>query len=80
MPNHNRSEFISLAIESVQSQSLGAFELLFVDDASTDDSTRLVEEKSKTDPRISLIPQEVRRGASHSRNVGVQLTRADTDA
>jgi len=80
MPNYNKSKHVSKAIESVQAQSLGDFELLVVDDASTDDSPQIVEEKSKGDSRVSLVEQPIRRGASHCRNVGIQHSRAKTIA
>jgi glycosyltransferase involved in cell wall biosynthesis len=80
MPNYNKSEFISSAIESVLTQTMCDLELLVVDDASTDGSAKIVDQESTGDPRVSLIRQQQRKGASHCRNVGIKLSRADTIA
>jgi len=80
MPNYNKSEHISSAIESVLSQTASDFELIVVDDASTDGSAKIVEEKSRNDSRVSLVRNQVRRGASHCRNVGIKLSRGENIA
>jgi len=77
MPNYNKSPYIASAIESVLGQTMRDFELLVVDDASTDESARIVEEISRSDSRVSLVRQQIRKGVSHSRNVGIRLSRAD---
>ena len=71
MPNYNKSKYIVSAIESVLSQTMQDFELLVVDDASTDDSAKIVESMSRKDSRVSLLRQRVRKGVSRSRNVGI---------
>ena len=76
MPNYNKSDFLSSAIDSVTGQTMPNFELLVVDDASTDRSVELVEAMSLGDPRIVLIKQRVRRGAAHCRNVGMMASKA----
>jgi glycosyltransferase involved in cell wall biosynthesis len=75
MPNYNKSEHISFAIESAQAQTFPGFELLVVDDASTDESTKIIEEYSRSDPRVLLVRQSVRRSVSYNRNVGIKLSR-----
>lgn len=77
MPNYNKSAYIAEAIDSVLGQTMHELELIVVDDASTDGSVGIVEERSRRDSRVVLAKQEARRGASHCRNVGIRLSRAD---
>ncbi len=53
MSMHNASRYIRACIDSILNQSFGDFELIIVDDGSTDDSVSIV--KSYADPRIKLI-------------------------
>ncbi|MEI8352096.1 MAG: glycosyltransferase family 2 protein, partial [bacterium] len=53
MPVHNGAAFLGEAIRSMLSQTLGDFEFLIVDDASTDTSASIVQDFK--DPRIRLI-------------------------
>jgi glycosyltransferase involved in cell wall biosynthesis len=52
MPNYNYGTYIKEAIESILSQTYSNFELIIVDDASTDNSAEII--KSFNDPRIKL--------------------------
>lgn len=53
MPVYNASQYICECIESILSQSFTDFELLIVDDGSTDDSVNII--RSYSDTRIRLI-------------------------
>ena len=77
MPNFNKADYISAAIESVLSQTKRDIELIVVDDASTDDSARIVEDKSRADPRVILLRQPTHEGVSGCRNVGIKSSTAD---
>jgi CMP-N-acetylneuraminic acid synthetase len=68
--NHNYGRFLAQAIESVFAQTMTEFELLVIDDGSTDDSRSVIERYSG-DPRVRVIYQE-RRGISVSNNVALQ--------
>src|SRR5207245_2818112 len=72
MPVLNGGAFLRTAIESVLAQTLHDFELVIVDDGSTDGSRELAE--SFGDPRIVVIRNERRAGLAAALNVG--LTRA----
>jgi glycosyltransferase involved in cell wall biosynthesis len=69
IPLYNKASYIEKAIRSVIDQSFSAFELIIVNDGSTDESLEVVE-KFK-DPRIRLINQE-NAGVSKARNNGVE--------
>lgn len=64
MPNRNKGKYIKQAIESVLKQSATCWELVIVDDASTDDSIPVI--SSFKDPRIKLFtrPNQVGPGGA----------------
>lgn len=68
MPLYNKENYVSRAVQSVLSQSLQDFELLIVDDSSTDSSVAVVQEFD--DSRIRIIRQE-NQGPGGARNTGV---------
>lgn len=67
-PCYNSSKYIGQMIESVIAQTYTNWELLITDDCSTDNSREIVEEYSKTDPRIKLFKLETNSGAGVARN------------
>jgi glycosyltransferase involved in cell wall biosynthesis len=69
IPVYNRAVPVRRAIESVLSQTCQDFEVIVVDDASTDDSCAAV--SSFADPRITLVRHERNRGGSAARNTGI---------
>lgn len=69
---YNRCELLKEAIESVLMQTYHDFELIVIDDGSTDDSNKMV--ASINDPRITYLYQE-NHGRSHARNRGLQLAK-----
>ncbi|MBQ2654676.1 MAG: glycosyltransferase [Methanobrevibacter sp.] len=69
MPVYNRVDFVKKAIDSVLNQTYTNFELLIVDDGSTDGTRELL--KSIDDDRIKLIFNETNIGASAARNVAL---------
>jgi glycosyltransferase involved in cell wall biosynthesis len=71
MPVYNGEKYIRQAIDSVMQQTYSNFELLLIDDASTDSSVEII--KGYTDPRIRLIRNENNLGISDSRNRGIDL-------
>lgn len=74
LPAHNRVGSIGAAIESVLAQSFDDFELIVVDDGSTDgteDAARAVD-----DPRLTVIALGTNRGVSAARNAGIDAARA----
>ena len=69
IPLYNKEPIIKKTLNSVLSQDYSDFEVVVVDDGSTDNSVALVE--SIGDPRIRLIKQE-NGGPSKARNTGVK--------
>ena len=78
MPAFNSAEFIAESIASVIAQSHQNWELLVVDDGSSDTTAAIVEELSREDPRIKLIELgENSGGPAQPRNVGLGLAKSD---
>ena len=71
MPVFNVKYYLTKAIDSILSQTLGDFELICVDDGSIDGSLELLNEYSKKDGRIKIISSEKNYGQSNARNRGL---------
>lgn len=74
IPVFNRPEPVRRAIRSVLNQTYPDFEVIVVDDASTDTTPAVV--ASFTDPRVSLIRHDRNRGGSAARNTGIRAASA----
>jgi glycosyltransferase involved in cell wall biosynthesis len=74
LPVHNRADVLPRAIESVLGQELREFELIVIDDGSTDGSAKVAQ--SFGDERIKLIRLDRNRGGNVARNHGVRAARA----
>ncbi|MEH7384264.1 glycosyltransferase family 2 protein [Bacillus sp. JJ1521] len=68
---YNRKCFLSRSIESILAQTYTNFELILVNNGSTDGSDEVCEEYAKKDSRIRLIHISENQGASNGRNVGL---------
>lgn len=69
IPTYNRAHLISKAVNSIVSQNFDNWELIIVDDGSSDNTSEVVNPYLK-DLRIKYVNKE-NSGAAHSRNVGV---------
>ena len=74
-PSYNSAKFISETIESVLAQSYKNWEMIIVDDLSSDNSTDLIEKYTLTDPRIKLIRLKINSGPAIARNTAIELAR-----
>lgn len=70
LPVHNRADVLARAISSVVKQTLEQWELIVVDDGSTDGSAEIAE--SFHDRRIRVIALGVNRGGNAARNAGIR--------
>lgn len=76
VPVYNVREYLEKCVRSVLAQTEPDFELLLVDDGSTDGSGDLCDRLAGTDPRIRVIHQE-NRGLGGARNTGIAAARGD---
>jgi glycosyltransferase involved in cell wall biosynthesis len=80
MPLFNAALFMEEAVESVLAQTYANWELLLINDGSTDGSTEIAERYTEQYPeRIRYLehPNRANRGASASRNVGIKHARGE---
>ncbi len=78
MPSFNKRGFIGQTIASVQAQTFRDWELLAIDDASTDGSQDLLADIASRDPRVRCFLAPVNRGANTCRNQGISEARGRT--
>ena len=76
MPIYNSEKYLKKTITSILSQTYQDYELIAVDDGSTDQSTTMLDSFSKFDERIHVIHQE-NSGPSVARNRGISLAKGD---
>lgn len=73
LPTYNRASLIARSLESVLNQSFADFEVLVVDDGSTDETASVVAEFC--DPRVNYIRLPNNAGAAAARNVGIRISK-----
>lgn len=85
MPVFNTEKYLNKAIDSILNQSFKNFELIIIDDASSDTSYNVCKSYADKDNRIKLIKNEINLGVAKSRNKalsnisGIYLTFIDSD-
>lgn len=75
MPVYNAQKYIKHAIDSILNQTYENFELLVIDDASTDSSLDII--KQCQDKRIRVVRNEKNMGIAATRNLGIQLCKTE---
>jgi len=75
IPTYSRAHVLGRAIQSVLNQTYQDFELIVVDDGSSDNTEEVV--RNFTDPRIHYRRHEENRGAAAARNTGIEASRGD---
>lgn len=88
MPVYNGAEFLPESIESVLNQTVADFELLIIEDCSTDNSLQIIEKYAAQDTRIRIIRKDKNKGLPgfiENLNIGISeakgkyLARMDQD-
>lgn len=85
MPVFNAAPFLDQSIRSILDQSLTNFEFIIVDDASTDNSWKIIKSYAKKDKRIIAIKNQINLGVSLTSNIAISkakgkfLARMDAD-
>ncbi len=73
MPTYNSEKFISASIFSVKNQTYSNWELIIIDDCSSDNTEQAIKEFSSSDHRIKYIKLDKNSGAAVARNRGVEI-------
>lgn len=76
MPAFNAEDYIAQAIDSVLAQTHSDFELIIVNDGSSDNTPVIAENYRKRDPRVILIAQ-ANQGTAHALNVGIAKAQSE---
>jgi len=71
-PNYNSESFVRQTIDSVRSQTHTDWEMIIVDDVSSDKSTQIIEEYMQKDKRIKLIRLKNNSGPAQARNRAIK--------
>lgn len=75
IPTYNRSALLTRAVQSVLGQTYQNWELIIVDDASKDDTEKVV--AAFGSPRIRYFKQDVNKGAQAARNTGIRMAKGE---
>ncbi len=75
-PAYNVAPFIRATLDSVLAQTFQDWEVVVVDDGSTDESATIAAEYASREPRVRLLRQE-NRGLAGARNTALQAARGD---
>lgn len=76
MPAYNAFQYLHEAIESVLAQTFNDFELLIIDDGSTDSTAEVAHHYSQRDSRVKLFSQ-ANQGVSVARNTGIKMAQGE---
>ncbi len=72
IPVFNSEKYLVESIESIINQTYSNLEILIIDDLSTDDSWKIIEEYGKIDARIVPVKNKVNLNSAATRNVGIK--------
>lgn len=75
MPVYNCELYIREAVDSILNQTYTDFEFLIIDDASSDETVKIL--KSYCDPRIQIIEKQINTGYTNSLNQGLKLAKGE---
>jgi glycosyltransferase involved in cell wall biosynthesis len=75
MATKNRLNNLKVTLRSIENQSFKDYELIIVDDASTDGTNRFLKEYKTNKPNIVVISNTSTMGLAHNRNIGIKLAR-----
>ncbi|HMP90678.1 MAG TPA: glycosyltransferase family 2 protein [Kiritimatiellia bacterium] len=77
IPTHNRGPYIEAALASVLNQTFADFEVVVVDDGSTDNTAQALKKLQGYDPRVRVVDNTGRHGAAAARNTGIHAARGE---
>lgn len=77
LPTYNGSQYLSDSIESVINQTYMDWELIIVDDCSTDDTLKIAKKYAEMDERISVVHNEFNKKLPTSLNIGFEYAKGE---
>src|SRR5262245_50376289 len=77
-PNYNHARYLPQRLDSILAQTFADFELIILDDASTDNSREVIQAYAARDPRITAIVNPVNNGSTFKQwNLGLGRARGE---
>ena len=77
VPNYNHGAFLPTCLNALLNQSVPPFEVIVIDDASTDNSMAVIEEFAARHPNIRAFRNDRNRGVVYNLNLGLELARGE---
>ena len=77
IPAHNDQRYVGECVESILSQTLSEFQLIIVDDGSTDDTGKIADGYAAGDDRVMVIHKVEKTGRGAARNAGIEAATAE---
>lgn len=77
VPVYNKEKFLSKCLSSLLEQDYPYFEVLCIDDCSTDTSPQIVEQFARKDSRFVLMKNGQNQGVSKCRNIGINMSKGE---
>ena len=77
LPTYNRLELIKMAVQSIQNQTYKNFEIIIVDDNSSDGTQEFLEKIAREDSRVRYFLKNKNSGACTSRNIAIDLANGE---
>ncbi len=77
MAVYNGEQYLREAIASILNQTFAAFELIIIDDASTDNTWQVLQDCAANESRISLLRNEINLGVAQARNRVLEIVRGE---
>lgn len=77
VPNYNHARFLPRCLDALLGQSVRPFEILVIDDASTDESPEVLDRYARAHPIVRVERNEQNRGVVYGLNRGLELARGE---
>ncbi len=77
VPVHNTADFLDECLQSIVNQSYDKLQIIIVNDASTDQSAKIIDQFKAQDSRIECITNYKKMGVGFSRNVAIKSAKGD---
>ncbi len=77
IPTHNRRELLEYCILHILNQTIEEYEVLLIDDASTDNTAELISKLSTLNSKLKCIRLKKQRGPYVARNIGIEKARGE---
>ena len=77
IPVYNVEKYIEDCLNSILVQTLKDFEIICIDDCSTDNSLQIIETYTHKDKRIKILKNKKNEGPSYTRNIGIEMAQGE---